>query len=72
MRTQSVAVAARSVIEHAGRSSMMIAGRGVAAPSAPVPAMRCADTMQKQQQLSCSVASSQPLTCTRRVVLAHR
>ena len=31
MRTQSVAVAARSVIEHAGRSSMMIAGRGVAA-----------------------------------------
>ena len=34
MRTQSVAVTARSVIEHAGRSSMMIAGRGVAAKRA--------------------------------------
>ena len=33
--------------------------------------MMCVDTMQKQQQLCDEMLSSQPLTCTRRVVLAH-
>ena len=44
---------------------------GMWLPCAPMSAMRCADTMQKQQQLSHDMVSSQPLTCTGLVVLAH-